>query len=125
MNKSLLFILSLCILSCTSVSGPTLRVQKLKEGTDTIQAGDSAIIHFRICNDGTKDLIIEDYTISCECTTSLLQKGTIISPKDSVGISFTIKSDSSEKSKRKELLCTVKCNTNPQIHTIKMPVFIK
>ena len=125
MNKTFILLLLFGAVSCDNISQSKLRVQKFQNRVDTVIAGDSANIFYTLYNDGDKDIIIEDYVLSCECTTSQLNKGTIIAKKDSIYISFTIRSDTSEKAKKKNLLCTLKCNTKPQIQSIKIPIYIR
>ncbi len=125
MNKIILCLLVILLASCANKKKSRLRIIKLKDKKDTISAGDSAIIPFSLYNDGAKPLIIEDYNISCDSTTTEIKKGTTIDPKSSITVNFKVKTDTADKGKNKPLACMLKCNTMPQLSTINMDVYIK
>jgi hypothetical protein len=79
---------------------------------DTLKANSEIETGFKIFNKGEKDLIIYDYSTSCECTIISLLPNTIIKPHDSLPVNLKIKTYQDDKDKNKRIICTFKSNSD-------------
>ncbi|MFM2336919.1 MAG: hypothetical protein RL115_112 [Bacteroidota bacterium] len=113
------------IISCQTGKSAKIILQKADSLADTVIAGQNKTILYKINNTGNINLVIKDFTLSCECTATDITKGNEILPSSEKIVTFVMNTQPSEKGKTKVLLCTFVCNTNPQINTIKIPVYIK
>jgi hypothetical protein len=94
-------------LSCNS-AGPTLFLKSNLTGKQ------KSII---IKNTGDKDLIVENFTTTCDCTLIKLKKGEKVKPNDSLIVSVVVeKPDSSTAAKM--VYISIRTNTTPAISTL-------
>lgn len=68
--------------------------------------------YFIIFNNGSRNLIIEDFTSSCECTSVGLKKNQIIEPHDSIKVSLKI---SEVQDSDNAVFITIKTNAKPRL----------
>ena len=122
---SKLLILAILLISCSTKKPSKLHVEKIGLSKDTIEAGKAKKINYILYNEGKHKVRIKNYTLSCECTTSDIIKGSIINSKDSIAVSFVVKTHTTEKGENKLLLCSLLCDTEPKITPIEIPIYIK
>lgn len=107
------------------MASPIFKYSKKGDANDTAIAGKSVRVAYSLFNEGKKDMVIEDYKLSCECTSINLNKNTIICSGDSINVLIDIATDTSEMGKQKVIYCTVMCNTKPKLNTIRIPIYIR
>jgi len=72
---------------------------------------------FIIYNRGDSDLVIEDFTTSCECTVMNMKKGQKILGRDSLLVPLSINED--KQNKDMVIFISIKTNTNPSLTSFK------
>ena len=106
--KVLNMIFALILSASCNHSGPKLDLKS------NLQSEQKSIT---IKNTGNEDLVIEDFTTTCECTLIKLQKGQKVAPRDSLIVSVIVeKTVSAETSK--VVYITIRTNTRPAITTL-------
>jgi hypothetical protein len=108
MNKIVFFVLIILTISCIKPQKPIL-VSNLHY-INKIDINDT-IIDFKIYNFGRNDLVISDFSTSCDCAILNLVKNTHIKYKDSI-LTFISFSKSNKNSFKKDILITLKTNTD-------------
>ena len=125
MNKISLFFLLSLLYACQSKKNSKLVFIKETQTNDTIQAGTSKTFNYILKNEGDSVINILDFRLSCDCTNTNLKKGLVIKPKSTKAIYLTVETSKHEANKNKKLFLTIKANTNPQLTSIEIPVYIK
>ena len=112
------------IFSCTTPKA-NLKMPHTYAVKDSIEAGKSIEISYFIHNTGSKKLVIEKYTCSCECTFINLKKNQEVLPNDSIEVKSKINTTPNEKYLSRDILCTFKANTDSIFHNIHIKYTIK
>lgn len=85
---------------------------KIKVNLNGLKVQDS-IRSFTIYNPGGKELVLEDFTSSCECTALNLHKGQEILPDDSLNVKVRI--NKREQDVDNTVFITMKTNAKPRL----------
>ena len=108
MMKLLNIVFGLILFASCNHTGPKLELKPNLEGEQK-----SVIIK----NTGDHDLVIENFTTTCECTLIKLQKGQMIAPGDSLIVPVIVEKDVSAGTS-KVVYITIRTNTRPAITTL-------
>jgi hypothetical protein len=104
------------LLSCKQNNTLTFKIDtsKVENLNDTVTQS-LLVLH----NYSDKNIIIEDYKVSCSCTALQINKGEKISSNDSLIVPISFARDTIKKNKQ-VITLTLKTNTKPQLHTVKI-----
>lgn len=72
---------------------------------------------FTLFNHGNSDLVIEDFTSSCECTVMNMKKGSIIVSGDSLVVPVEINKDNQDKDR--VIFISILSNAKPRLISFK------
>lgn len=98
--------------ACSNDLKPKLKLSHLEIIFDTVLANSSKVAEISIYNVGKSDLLIQDYSSSCECTIINLKPNTVIKPQDSILLELKIDASSEDTGRWTHILCTFKSNSD-------------
>lgn len=117
-------LLLLFVFSCNEKK-PKLQFANSKISLDTVYSNTQKPGKVIVRNLGNENLVISDYTCSCECTVPDLSKGTILKPNDSLSFNIVVKGYADEIGKWKIVQCTFKSNSDSIFSTIHIKYYTK
>lgn len=123
--KYLLLVLTIALLSCNNSRKPLFLILPTKISLDTLKANTENNTSFKIFNKGGKDLIIYNYSASCECTIVSLMPNTIIKPHDSILVNLKVKTFIDDIGKTKRIICTFKNNSDSIFNYLPINFYTK
>lgn len=108
MTKLLNIVFILMLFASCSHTGPKLELKPNLEGEQK---------SLTIKNTGDQDLVIENFTTTCECTLIKLQKGQTVRPMDSLLVPVIVEK-TVPPATSKVVYITIRTNTRPAITTL-------